>query len=98
MQAPRMLPLLISVLAIPISFDMAIFAVPSGMLVIMVVVLAMVSALQAAVFAKAGTIATAVNMSAVIKILSMGTLPENKPAGRWPTLRIEPSPFPNKDN
>src|ERR1700682_5220600 len=77
MQAPRMLPLLISVLAMPISLPMLILPGPSGMLTIIVVVLAMFSPVQAIMAAEAGVNAKAENIAAVIKIL-ISTLPENE--------------------
>ena len=72
-----MLPLLISVLAMPISLPMPILPGPSGMLTIMVVVLAMFSPVQAIIAAEAGVNAKAENIAAVIKIL-ISTLPENE--------------------
>ena len=77
MHAPRMLPLLISVLAMPISLPMPILPGPSGMPVIMVVVLAMLSPVQAIIAAEAGVNARAENIAVVIKIL-IRTLPENE--------------------
>src|SRR5258708_17268010 len=77
MQAPRMLPLLISVLAMPISLPMPILPGPSGMPVIMVVVLAMFSPVQAIIAAEAGVNAKAESIAVVIKIL-IRTLPENE--------------------
>ena len=72
-----MLPLLISVLAMPISLPMPILPGPSGMLVIMVVVLAMFSPVQAIIAAEAGVNARAEHIAVVIKIL-IRTLPENE--------------------
>ena len=72
-----MLPLLISVLAMPISLPMPILPGPSGMFAIMVVVLAMFSPVQAIIAAEAGVNAKAENIAAVIKIL-ISTLPENE--------------------
>src|SRR5467141_1551651 len=66
-----MLPLLISVLPMPISPG------PSAMPVIMVVVLAMFSPVQAIIAAEAGVNARAENIAVVIKIL-IRTLPENE--------------------
>src|SRR5882672_1371007 len=76
-QAARMLPLLISVLAMPISLPMPILPGPSAMPVIMVVVLAMFSPVQAIIAAEAGVNARAENIAVVIKIL-IRTLPENE--------------------
>jgi hypothetical protein len=72
-----MLPLLISVLAMPISLPMPILPGPSGMAVIMVVVLAMFSPVQAIIAAEAGVNAKAENIAVVIKSL-IRTLPENE--------------------
>src|SRR6202040_3157875 len=69
--------LLISVLAMPISLPMLILPGPSGMAVIMVVVLAMFSPVQAIIAAEAGVNARAENIAVVIKIL-IRTLPENE--------------------
>jgi hypothetical protein len=76
MQAPRMLPLLISVFAMPISLPMLILPGPSGIVVIMVVVLAMFSPVQAIIAAEAGVNARAENMAAVIKNLHQYLLRE----------------------
>jgi hypothetical protein len=67
----RMLPLLISVLTIPISLDMAILPGLSGMFAIVALVLAMFSpehAVAALVFAEAGVKARAENTAAMIRI------------------------------
>src|SRR5712671_4572585 len=72
-----MLPLLISVLAMPISLPMPILPGPSGMPVIMVVVLAMFSPVQAIIAAEAGVNAKAESIAVVIKIL-ISTLPGNE--------------------
>src|SRR5882724_175806 len=77
MQAPRMLPLLISILAMPISLPMPILPGPSGMPVIMVVVLAMFSPVQAIIAAEAGVNAKAESIAVVIKIL-ISILPGNE--------------------
>src|SRR5882762_8364024 len=72
-----MLPLLISVLAMPISLPMPILPGPSGMSAIMVVVLAMFSPVQAIIAAEAGANAKAESIAVVIKIL-ISTLPGNE--------------------
>src|SRR3981081_2782352 len=84
MQAPRMLPLLISVLAMPISLPMAILPGPSAMPVIMVEVLAMFSPEHFIIIAEAGVKAKAENIVAVIKIF-IGTSLGTKPAECWST-------------
>src|SRR6266704_2331814 len=84
MQAPRMLPLLISVLAMPISLPMPILPGPSGMAVIMVVVLAMFSPVQAIIAAEAGVNAKAESIAVVIKIL-ISILPGNETSIYWLT-------------
>jgi hypothetical protein len=71
-----MLPLLISVFAIPISLPMLILPEPSGIVAIMVVVLAMFSPVQAVIAAEAGVNARAENMAAVIKNLHQYLLRE----------------------
>src|SRR5450432_430132 len=83
MQPPRMLPLLISMLAMPISLPMPILAGPSAMVVIIIFVLVMLSPLHAIMAAEAGVNARAENMAAVIKIFFIGTSLEMKPACRW---------------
>jgi|ERR1700682_3335849 hypothetical protein len=79
-----MLPLLISVLAIPISFPIAILPGPSGMVVIAALVLAMFSPVHAVafVFAEAGVKARAENIAAMIKTFN-GTSLRMKPAQCW---------------
>src|SRR5258708_2388783 len=77
MQAPRMLPLLISVFAMPISLDMAILPGLSGMLPIAVVLFAMFSPVHAIIIAEAGVKAKAENIAAVIKIF-IGNLAKNE--------------------
>src|ERR1700710_2679893 len=80
MQAPRMLPLLMSILAMPISLFMAILPGLSAMPIIMVLDLAMLSPVQAIIFADAGVSARTENMAAVIKIFFMRTsLKQNQP-------------------
>src|ERR1700733_3034506 len=79
MQAPRMLPLLISLLARPISLFTPILAGPSTIRYMAAVVLAMLSEVQAIMAAEAGVKASAENTAAVIKIffiaISLGTKP-----------------------
>src|SRR3954468_13341348 len=84
MQGPRMLPLLISILAIPISLFAATMPDVIGMLCIMVLLLAMFSAVQAIILADAGVKASAENTAAVINTF-MGNLVEKKPAYHWPS-------------
>jgi hypothetical protein len=72
-----MLPLLISVLTIPISLDIAILPGLSGMFAIAALVLAMFSpehAVAALVFAEAGVRARAENTAAMIKIFHRTSL------------------------
>src|SRR6266478_429312 len=78
MQPPRMLPLLISMLAMPISLPMPVLVGPSAIVVIIIFVLAMLSPVQAIISAEAGVNAKAENMAAVIKIFFIGTSLENE--------------------
>src|ERR1700761_6709462 len=71
MQPPRMLPLLISVLAMPISLLMPILDGPSGMVAIIDEVFAIFSPVQDIMAAEAGAAAAIENNAAVIKILFM---------------------------
>src|ERR1700686_3621609 len=80
MQPPRMLPLLISILAMPISLPMPVLAGPSAIVAIIIFDLAMLSPVQAIISAEAGVNAKAENMAAVIKIFFIGTSLEMKPA------------------
>src|SRR5580704_13822585 len=77
MQPPRMLPLLISMLPMPV------LAGPSAIVVIIIFVLAMLSPVQAIIAAEAGVNAKAENMAAEIKIFFIGTSLEMKPAYCW---------------
>jgi hypothetical protein len=79
-----MLPLLISVLTIPISLSIAILPRPYGMVIIVVLVLVMFSPVHAValVFAETGVKARAENTAAMIKIL-IGPPLKMKPAQCW---------------
>ena len=73
MQALRILPLLISVLAAANSLFMPHFAGPSIMPVIPMLVFIMLSPEQAIIFAEAGVKAKAENMAVIVKIFFIGS-------------------------
>src|ERR1700681_3186063 len=88
MQPQRMLPLLISMLAMPISLTMPVLAEPSAIVVIIIFILAMLSPAQAIISAEAGVNAKAENMAAEIKIFFIGTSLEMKPAYCWLSICV----------
>src|ERR1700743_2807388 len=97
MQPPRMLPLLISVLAMPISLPMPVLAGPSTMVAIIMLVLAILSPEQLIMLAEAGVKASAENIAAVIKIF-IENLPwnENQPFAGNRGTHPPPAMFPRE--
>src|SRR5438128_8575622 len=98
MQPPRILPLLMSVLAMPISLSAALLAGVSGMVIIMAEDLAKFSELHFIIAAEAGVKAKVESMAAAIHIL-MSDLPLGKnqrSAGYRDTYSL-PRTFPEED-